>query len=180
MGFSWEAHTYISLAFRRVVADSQTEIGPPAPTLAMAVQRRADVTWENDLLKGNGKVRFATGALPESAVSWAARTEQPGGKTSPEELLAGAHASCYAMALSATLARNHTPPTRLDVTAVCTFDKVGEGWKVTTMELTVDGKVPGLDAAKFEELARAGEAGCPISNALRNNVEIKLKARLVS
>jgi lipoyl-dependent peroxiredoxin len=144
----------------------------------MAAQRRAEVTWENDLLNGNGKVRFGSGALPESAVTWAARTEQSDGKTSPEELLAAAHASCYAMALSATLARNQTPPTRLDVSAVCTFDKVGDAWKVTRMDLTVKGVVPGIDGSKFEELARAGELGCPISNALRNNVEIRLKAAL--
>ena len=144
----------------------------------MAAQRRAEVTWENDLLKGNGKVRFGSGALPESAVTWAARTEQSDGKTSPEELLAAAHASCYAMALSATLARNQTPPTRLDVSAVCTFDKVGDAWKVTKMELAVKGVVPGIDGSKFEELAHAGELGCPISNALRNNVEIRLKAAL--
>ena len=144
----------------------------------MAAQRWADVTWEKDLLSGSGKVRFGSGALPESPVTWAARTEQSNGKTSPEELLAAAHASCYAMALSATLARNKTPPTRLDVNAKATFDKVGDGWKVTTMELTVKGWVPGVDAAKFQELAKASEAGCPISNAIRNNVAIKLNATL--
>ena len=145
----------------------------------MVVKRTASVTWENDLIRGKGTVRFGTGALPETGVTWASRTEQPGGKTSPEELLAAAHASCYAMALSATLAGNKTPPTRLDVIAVCTFDRVGEGWKVTTMDLTVKGAVPGIDAPKFEELARTGEKGCPISNAIRNNVEIKLNPILI-
>ncbi len=142
-------------------------------------KRTASVTWENDLIRGKGTVRFGTGALPETGVTWASRTEQPGGKTSPEELLAAAHASCYAMALSATLARNGTPPTRLDVTAVCTFDRVGDGWKVTTMELTVKGTVRGIDSSKFEEIARVAEGGCPISNAIRNNVEIKLNPILV-
>ncbi|MCJ7771315.1 OsmC family peroxiredoxin [Candidatus Bathyarchaeota archaeon] len=144
----------------------------------MAAKRRADVTWENDLIRGSGKVRFGTGALPETGVTWVSRTEQPGGKTSPEELLAAAHASCYAMALSATLAGNKTPPTRLDVTAECTFDRVGDKWKVTAMELTVKGFVPNIDSAKFEEMAKIGEASCPISNALRNNVEIKVNASL--
>jgi osmotically inducible protein OsmC len=144
----------------------------------VAAKRRADVTWENDLIRGSGKVRFGTGALPETGVTWVSRTEQPGGKTSPEELLAAAHASCYAMALSATLAGNKTPPTRLDVTAECTFDRVGDKWKVTAMELTVKGVVPNIDSAKFEEMAKIGEAGCPISNALRNNVEIKVNASL--
>jgi osmotically inducible protein OsmC len=82
------------------------------------------------------------------------------------------------MAFSAGLARNKTPPTRLDVSAVCTFDKVGDGWKVTKMDVKVKGWVPGLDAAKFEELAKAAEAGCPISNAIRNNVEKTLSATL--
>jgi osmotically inducible protein OsmC len=82
------------------------------------------------------------------------------------------------MALSGTLADNRTPPTRLDVTAECTFDRVGGKWKVTTMELTVKGVVPNIDSAKFEEMAKIGEASCPISNALRNNVEIKVNASL--
>jgi len=144
----------------------------------MAAQRKASVIWEKDLLSGSGKVKFDSGALPETPVTWVARTEQPGGKTSPEELLAAAHASCYAMAFSSTLAKRGTPPRRLDVTAVCTFDKVGDKWKVTTMELRVIGEVPGINQAQFEEAARAGEAGCPISNALRNNVEIRLNAQL--
>ena len=82
------------------------------------------------------------------------------------------------MAFSATLARNRTPPKRLDVTATSTFDKVGDGWKVTKMELNVVGNVPGLDQAKFSELALVGEKGCPISNALRNNVEITVTSKL--
>ena len=144
----------------------------------MVAKRRAEVTWEKDLIRGNGRLRFGTGALPETGVTWAARTEQPGGKTSPEELLAAAHASCYAMALSATLAANRTPPTRLDVTAVCTLDEVGGKWKVTMMELTVRGVVSGINNSKFKEIAKTAEAGCPISNTLRNNVEIRLNASL--
>jgi len=144
----------------------------------MAAQRRADVVWEGDLLNGNGKVKTGSGALPEFPVSWASRTEQPGGKPSPEELLAAAHASCYAMALSATLARNRTPPQRLQVSAVTTFDKVGDGWKVTRVDISVSGKVSGLNQSQFEELAMAGEKGCPISGALRNNVEIVLHSKL--
>jgi osmotically inducible protein OsmC len=144
----------------------------------MTAVRTAEVVWEKDLLTGRGSVRIRSGALPEFPVTWASRTEAPGGKTSPEELLAAAHASCYAMALSATLARRHMPPERLNVTAQCTFDKVGDNFKVTTMELTVQGKVPGLERSAFQEVAQAAEKGCPISNAIRNNVEIRLTAKL--
>ena len=144
----------------------------------MVAKRRVEVTWENDLIRGTGRIRFGTGALPETGVTWASRTEQPGGKTSPEELLAAAHASCYAMALSATLAANRTPPDRLEVAAECTFDRVGEKWKVTVMELNVKGVVKDISNSKFEEIAKTAEASCPISNALRNNVEIRLTASL--
>jgi lipoyl-dependent peroxiredoxin len=144
----------------------------------MAAQRTADATWEGDLATGMGRVRFGSGALPETVVTWASRAEAPGGKTSPEELLAAAHAACYSMAFSGGLATNKTPPKRLDVKATATFDKVAEGWRVTTIDLTVKGWVPGIDAAKFAELAEAAKQGCPISQALKNNVQIRLKASL--
>lgn len=144
----------------------------------MAAQRKAEVIWEGDLLNGNGKVNVSSGALPQFPVTWASRTEQLSGKTSPEELLAAAHSSCFAMALSATLARNRTPAKILRVSATSTFDKVGDGWKVTKMDLSVVGNVPGLDQQKFSELATAAEKGCPISNALRNNVAITVSSKL--
>ena len=144
----------------------------------MAAMRTVEVVWEKDLLTGRGSVKMGSGALPEFPVTWASRTETPEGKTSPEELLAAAHASCYAMALSATLSRRRTPPERLNVTAQCTLDKVGDGFKVTTMELTVRGRVPGLEQSTFQEVAQVAEKSCPISNAIRNNVEIRLTARL--
>jgi lipoyl-dependent peroxiredoxin len=144
----------------------------------MTARSKATAVWEHDLAKGSGRVRLDSGAAPEFPVSWAARTERTTGKTSPEELLAAAHAACFSMALSAGLGRNNTPPDRLAVEAVATFDKVGESWKVTTMELSVTGTVPGLDAKKFEELAQAAKSGCPISAALKGNVDIRLTARL--
>lgn len=144
----------------------------------MSAQRHAEAVWEHDLLKGKGTVKSGTGAFAAMPVTWVARTEQPGGLTSPEELLAAAHASCYAMAFSATLGRNQHPPERLRVTATATFDKVGDGWKVTKMDLVVHGKVPGLDAAKFAELAQTAEKGCPISNAIRGNVAVTVNAAL--
>ncbi len=142
----------------------------------MAAKRKATAVWEHDLLHGQGRVRGTSGALPEVAVSWSARTEEPGGKTSPEELLAAAHAACYSMALSNTLAKMGKPPERLDVSATCTFDKVGDQWTVTTMDLEVTGKVPGIDATKFAEAAKTASTGCPISRALKGNVEIRVAA----
>jgi lipoyl-dependent peroxiredoxin len=145
----------------------------------MAAERRARAVWEGTLLEGQGRLSTeSTPVLSDQSVTWASRTEDPGGRTSPEELLAAAHAACYAMALSGALANEGTPAERLEVTAACSFDKVGEGWGVTSMRLHVRGWVPGLERAAFEEVARAGEEGCPISNAIRGNVEIRLTAEL--
>jgi lipoyl-dependent peroxiredoxin len=144
----------------------------------MAAKRTAQAIWEGDLLRGHGRVKGTSGALAETGVSWSARTEAPGGKTSPEELLAAAHASCYSMALSAGLGRMQKPPTRLAVDATATFDKVGDGWKVVSMELAVTGTVPGLTPAEFETAAKAAADGCPISGALKGNVAISVRATL--
>lgn len=144
----------------------------------MTARRTAEATWENDLLHGGGHVQGLTGVLPSMAISWSARTEAPGGKTSPEELLAAAEAACFAMAFSNTLAKLHNPPTRIHVTATATFDKVGDGMSVTVMELDVVGNVPGIDAAQFQEAAKTTSETCPISRAIKGNVEIRLTARL--
>ncbi len=144
----------------------------------MAAKRTAQAVWIGDLAHGSGTVKGTSGALPEVAVSWASRTEAPGGKTSPEELLAAAHASCFSMALSAGLGRQQKPPKRLEVSATATFDKVGDGWKVTTVELDVVGQVPGISAAEFSAAASAASQGCPISAALKGNVAISVTARL--
>ncbi|HXW66682.1 MAG TPA: OsmC family peroxiredoxin [Thermoplasmata archaeon] len=144
----------------------------------MAAKRTAEAVWEHDLLHGSGRVKGTSGALPEMPISWSARTEAPGGKTSPEELLAAAHAACYSMALSAGLSRMQKPPERILASATATFDKVGDAWKVTTMELLVVGKVPGISAAEFEAAAKAAADGCPISGALKGNVAISVTAKL--
>ena len=144
----------------------------------MAAKRTATAVWEHDLIHGHGTVKGTTGAFGEMGVSWSARTEAPGGKTSPEELLAAAHAACFCMALSAGLGRMQKPPERLSVSATATFDKVGDAWKVTTMELEVTGKVPNLSAAEFEQAAQAAGQGCPISGALKGNVAISVRAKL--
>jgi lipoyl-dependent peroxiredoxin len=146
----------------------------------MAATRTAEATWERDLLHGEGRVKPGGGAFSEVGISWSARTEELGGRTSPEELLAAAHASCYAMALSNTLAKGQHPPTRIKVKAAATFDKVGDGWKVTTMDLHVEGVVPGATPAQFEEAATSASTGCPISKALAGNVQIRVHPKLLS
>ncbi len=145
----------------------------------MAVTRRAHAKWEGDLLNGKGTVKTESPALPETALTWKARAENPGSMTSPEELLAAAHASCFAMALSNGLAKAGTPATHVRASAACTFEKVGDGFKVTKMELTVNAKVPGIEAKRFEEIAKTtGESGCPISKALMGNVAISVSPHL--
>jgi lipoyl-dependent peroxiredoxin len=144
-------------------------------------ERHAEVVWEGNLVQGSGKVvSVGSGALGELPISWASRTERSDGKTSPEELIAAAHAACYAMALSHTLAQAGTPAQRLFVSATCAFEPVGGGYKITTMDLDVRGQVPGLDEAGFAKVAQQAEQGCPVSNALRNNVDIRLQSHLES
>ena len=145
----------------------------------MAAIRKAEVTWTGSLLEGSGSIDYVTsGAFSRFPVTWASRTEAADGRTSPEELLASAHAACYSMAFSAGLGRNGTPPTELKVTATVTFDKVEAGWKVVSSALTVRGTVPGIDAATFSRLAEAAKDGCPISGALKGNVELSVEASL--
>lgn len=145
-------------------------------------ERRAAVTWEGNLLQGKGTINdVGSGALGGLPVSWAARTESSDGKTSPEELLATAHAACYAMAFSNILAKAGSAPERLEVSATTSFDKKPEGgWKVARTTLDVRGRVPGLSQDDFTRLADEAGQNCPISGAVRNNVEIKVNARLES
>ena len=147
----------------------------------MSAIRRADVNWTGDLLTGSGIVSaLSSRAFTDLPVSWAARTEAPAGKTSPEELVAAAHASCFAMAFSGALARGGTPPERLEVSAEVTFDKLEAGWRVVSSALTVRGVVPGISEADFVTAAEAAKDGCPISVALAGNVALSVEARLAS
>ena len=134
--------------------------------------------WDGDLAQGRGRVKGTSGGLAETSVSWAARSGAASGLTTPEELLAAAHAACYAMALSGGLGRMQKPPQRLQVSATATFDKVGDAWKVTTMELAVTGKVPGISATDFAAAAKAAAEGCPISGAVKGNVTVTHTATL--
>ena len=129
----------------------------------MATTRRASTVWQGSLMEGSGKTTFASSGLGTYDVSWPARSEEPNGKTSPEELLAAAHASCYCMALSNGLAKAGTPPTKLEATAEVDFQP-GQG--ITAIRLHVKGNVPGLDAAGFKAAAETAKDGCPVSKAL--------------
>ena len=145
----------------------------------MSAIRRAEVQWSGDLASGNGTVSaMSSGAFESLPVSWAARTESSDGKTSPEELVAAAHAACFAMAFSGGLGRAGTPPERLDVSAEVTFDKLDDGWRVVSSALTVHGVVPGMSAEDFVAAAEAAKDGCPISQALKGNVELSVDATL--
>ncbi|HET7636156.1 MAG TPA: OsmC family peroxiredoxin, partial [Candidatus Limnocylindria bacterium] len=147
--------------------------------IGMAAVRNAAVTWSGSLAQGSGTVRAeSSGTFVDLPVSWASRTEAPDGRTSPEELLAAAHASCFAMALSGQLARAGTPPDELHVSASVTFDKVGDGWQVTASALQVLGHVPGCTREAFEAAAANAKDGCPISKALTGNVQLSVDATL--
>jgi osmotically inducible protein OsmC len=141
-------------------------------------ERTASTTWEGDLPKGRGTVTVNSGAMGDFPVTWASRTERSEGKTSPEELIAAAHSSCFSMALSNVLAQGGNPPESLQVTSTVTFDS-GQG-KVTESRITVRGRVPGMDDAAFQEAVRTAEQGCPVSNALRGNLEMPVDASLES
>jgi lipoyl-dependent peroxiredoxin len=148
----------------------------------MAAVRRADVTWSGDLPTGKGAVSASTsGVFKQLEVSWPRRSEsEANGVTSPEELLAAAHASCFAMALSAGLGRAGNPPQSLNVSATVTFDKVGDGFSVTSSVLEVRGRVPNIDQAAFRQAAEGAKDGCPISRALKGNVQMSVNATLES
>ena len=145
----------------------------------MAAERRASVTWNGDLLSGSGTIdEVGSGAFGQLDVSWAARSEEAsGGKTSPEELMAAAHASCFSMALASGLAKAGTAPERLRTSAAVTFVP---GTGVTKIALTVRGSVPGLDAATFQAAAEDAKVNCPVSQALAAVPEITLDAQLDS
>jgi osmotically inducible protein OsmC len=140
-------------------------------------RREAEIIWEGPLARGTGTLTSGSGALDELAVTWGSRTERPDGKTSPEELIAAAHASCFSMALSHGLAEAGNPPDRLEVSATVTLS-MDDGPKVTSSHLTVRGVVPGLDADGFAQAAQGAADNCPISGALKGNLEITVDAQL--
>ena len=141
----------------------------------MAAESSAATVWEGDLAHGSGVTTPASGAFQPVDVTWDSRTARSAGKTSPEELLAAAHASCYCMQLSHELAEAGSPPDRLEATATVAFVP-GEG--VTSSHIVITGRVPGIDQATFESVAASAGEGCPISGALKGNLEITVDATL--
>jgi osmotically inducible protein OsmC len=144
----------------------------------MATERHASVVWQGDLMNGSGTIAEApSGAFGPLDVSWASRAEEPNGKTSPEELIAAAWASCFAMALSNGLAKDGNPPEKLETSATVTFQP-GEG--IIRGALTVRGTVPGLDDAGFTAAAETAKQNCPVSKALSGIPDVSLDAQLAS
>ena len=142
----------------------------------MSAIRRAEATWSGALAQGSGAVSaISSGAFSSLPVTWASRTEASDGRTSPEELVAAAHASCFAMALSGTLGRAGTPPERLDVAAEVTFDKLEAGWTVTNILLDVKGKVPKANQAAWDKATQAAKTGCPISRLFNTTINMQAK-----
>ncbi|MFB7273883.1 OsmC family protein [Streptomyces sp. NPDC056244] len=142
----------------------------------MATTRQAHTVWEGNLLQGTGTVSFDSSGIADQAVSWPSRAEAANGKTSPEELIAAAHSSCFSMALSHGLANAGTPPTKLTTQADVTFQP---GTGITGIHLSVEGVVPGLDEAGFVKAAEDAKANCPVSQAL-SGTTITLSASLAS
>ena len=142
----------------------------------MATERKANATWQGDLMSGQGTIESVTsGVLGPLEVDWANRAEDAQGKTSPEELIAAAHAACFSMALSHGLAQDGHAPERLETSATVTFVP---GTGITKSALTVTGSVPGLDEDGFRKAAEDAKENCPVSSALKGNVELELDARL--
>jgi lipoyl-dependent peroxiredoxin len=139
--------------------------------------RKASATWEGGLKNGKGSFKGESGAIA-AQFNFSSRFESGAG-SNPEELLAAAEAACFSMALSAGLEKNGTPATRVDTTAACTVQPVPGGFAITTMKLNVQASVPNIDKNKFDQIAQETKEGCPVSKALKGNVELQLEARLV-
>ena len=145
----------------------------------MAAVRHATATWTGDLTNGSGEVGAeSSGAFGGLPVTWASRTENADGRTSPEELLAAAHAACFSMAFSGDLAKAGFAPKSVTVSSEVTFDRVDGKWTVVSSKLTVHGRAEGIDQDRFRALAEGAKDGCPISRALRGNVNLSVEATL--
>ena len=139
---------------------------------------RATAQWSGTLFEGKGSVKPESGVFGELPLTWEGRTDRPGGSTSPEELIASAHAGCFSMALSNIIAKEGSEAESLEVTASVTFEVGDAGPRISAVHLDATGTVPGIDQAKFEELVDKAKDGCPVSKALAGNVELSAGATL--
>lgn len=144
----------------------------------MGVERTATAEWQGDLMSGSGTVSTESGVVNNATVKWSSRAEQADENTSPEELIAAAHATCVSMALAHGLAQAGTPAQRLESRATATFDSVDGGFQLTTMQLTIEGQVDGVDEKTFRQAAQEAAANCPVSQALKGNVDVSVDASL--
>jgi len=144
----------------------------------MAAEHTAHASWQGDLMSGTGTVSTGSGAVSGVPLTWKARAEDASAGSSPEELIAAAHAACFSMALSHALAQAGTPASSLETDATSTFDRTDAGFRITKIALSVRGDVPGIDEAAFSEAAAGAKENCPGSKALEGNVEITLDAAL--
>jgi lipoyl-dependent peroxiredoxin len=144
----------------------------------MAVERTAKAEWQGDLMGGSGTVSTESGVVRDATIKWSSRAEAADENTSPEELIAAAHASCVSMALAHGLAQAGTPAQHIESQATATFDQVGDGFRMTTMRLQIHGQVEGLDEDGFREAAEQAKDDCPVSQALSDDVEVTLDASL--
>ena len=144
----------------------------------MAVERTASAEWQGDLMSGSGKVSTQSGVVRDATIKWSSRAEAADENTSPEELIAAAHASCVLMALANGLAQAGTPAQHLESQATATFDKVGDGFRMTTMRLQIRGQVDGFDDGAFREAAEQAKENCPVSQALSDDVAVTVEASL--
>ncbi len=142
------------------------------------VQRSAEVVWEGNVARGGGTITGGSGALSELPVTLPTRLGDPEGHTSPEELIAAAHAACFAMALSNELSQAGKAPEQLHVTSTTTLEEVDGSHRITAMDVDVRGKVAGLDDAEFTRFVGQADAGCPVSNLLRASGEVRVQSRL--
>jgi lipoyl-dependent peroxiredoxin len=145
----------------------------------MANEKKARAVWEGDLMSGSGRVSTGSGVLSDEGMTWSARAEDSEG-VSPEELIAAAHATCVSMALAHALAEQGHTPARLETEATASFDKTEAGFRFTTIKLAIEGEVEGIDEGAFREAAEGAKDNCPVSQALKGNVEISVEARLAS
>jgi osmotically inducible protein OsmC len=165
---------------RTVLQEFNQTYYPPREENMAKFKRKGGAIWRGDLKNGTGLISTESQALMEAPYNFGSRFEESGQGTNPEELIAAAHAGCYSMAFANTLKKEGYEPKSVDTRAVCTIQSLeGGGFGIARMELDVRGEVEGLDQETFQEIARKADQGCPVSNLLREGLEIEINARLV-